>query len=408
MRVFALAILTGCAALEDGPYGAPPDLSSAMRQPEQELAAGLRLEEHHATVAMVASGAMVGTWRTEGLDGDIYARWFDPDFVQDPAQVVVSGLDGWTDYPDIVALGERFVLTHAEGNNLALRDSASGRSFDVGVPVFKREMFELYAHFPDLAWAPASAGASLLVTWLASPSVTSTDGFYQARWFDQDLALVNDTGRPITLSDTGVGSNPADVVGLPDGRFAAVYARNGTIWLQFLADGALDGDPIDVSGVGASANPSRPMVTAAPSGRLVVSWHDRDDATRDLTQATLRVLAPDGSPLGPRTPIGQDSALASRPVTTFLGEAWVLVSWSEYLEPGGEDEDVFVQIWSAGGLPAGPVERVNQRTAGRQKRSALAAVEVKPGRWQVGFVWETVPPNAPLSVRTTRWTIEVP
>ena len=408
MRPAALAvILAACSSKSSGDREGRPSLQSALRDSEVELAAGLSIEEHHATLAMDPAGAMVAAWRSEGIDGDIWVRYFDPSFAPDPAQQVGSGDEGWTDYPDVVGDETGFRLTYADGNNLALRDSETGRRFEAGVQVFKRETESFYPHFPDLASAPdPQGGVNTVVTWLASDSVVSTTGFYQVRWLDENLDPVYDKGWPVTLSGTGENSNPADVVGLPDGRFATVYARDGAIWLQLMALGELDGDRLDVSGEGAGSNPSRPMIAVSPSGQLAVSWHDRDDATRDLFGATVRLYESDGSPLTPRIALGTDNAVASRPVAEFLGDDWLLVAWSEYVSP--DDEDIFAQLWAADGSWSSPPERINTVTAGRQKRTALAVEEVLPGEWTIGFAWETVPPGEALSVRATRWILEVP
>jgi hypothetical protein len=401
--LFALA----CGGNKDAERDGPPDLASAERSPEVELAAGVPEGEHHATVALDRAGVMLGAWRTETSDGDIYTRRFSPDFDPEAAELAAVGSSGWTDYPDVIADGDRFLLSHAEGNALYIRDSTDGgRFWGAGISVFQRETDRGFARWADLARSDdGSGGSHVVVTWLATEALTETAGFYQFRWFDDALELAFDQGRPVTLSASGPSSNPADVVGLPDGRFATVYSQTGTIWLQFLAAGDVDGEPIDVLDGVTVTDPSRPMLAASPAGDLVVGWHSRDDATRDLSAAAVRFLAPDGSANTGVVPLGKNNALATRPAAEFLSDDYVLLVYSEATDASFDAEDSYAEVWASDGSWSGDRERINTRTAGRQKRTALSVSDAGAKTVDIGFVWETVPPDGSLSVRATRWTL---
>ncbi len=227
--------------------------------------------------------------------------------------------------------------------------------------------------------AGVAADDSFFAAWNVVESAKNGGQFVRGRLFTAD---VDPAG-----AEVHVPSTPGDEFGpyRSHGRVAA--ARAGGFFAVWTHDPGLNPGPNSVRGrrIDAAGAPvgsevilvepgESPAIAALPGGSFVVAWQV-DAGGGGGIDLFGRLIAADGSPLGPVFPINSHTPGAQREPDVAAAIGGFGIAWESETSAGDDDSGTSIQArwFGAAGAPSGSDLQVNHVTAGDQGSPRLAA-----------------------------------
>jgi hypothetical protein len=133
----------------------------------------------------------------------------------------------------------------------------------------------------------------------------------------------------------------------------------------------------------------QPVVTGLAEGRFVVTWRDQSATLGDASSTAIhaQIFNADGSRAGAEFLVNTaTNASQEDPAITALADGKFVVSWSDFSQVGGDNDNwaVQAQVFNVDGSKSGSQFLVNTSTTGGQVDPAIAALA--DGRFVV--TWE--------------------
>ena len=191
--------------------------------------------------------------------------------------------------------------------------------------------------------ATATADGRVFVAWESGDGADGDGTGLRGIVLDPDASapatdfILNSIRTPIDLPFGPGNQSDVDVIGLSDGRLAAVWtsydAGDGdgfTVRLRlFDADGGALGEDMVVNSTGVGAQYAPKLIEMA-DGRLLVSYSSFDYTILGVSPILARVLEADGTPVGDDYVLADGTNIASfRPDMTVLADGRILATWYE-------------------------------------------------------------------------------
>jgi hypothetical protein len=308
-------------------------------------------DETQAAIAVLPDGRFMVAWESNWPFSDVSARFYNADGTPSGASFMVHEETEYTQKgPEVLALsGDRYLVTWIDYE----------ANPDVSNPDVDR------THITAKIYS--AAGVELAGEFRISAAEANE---YQAF---QDATVLAD-GK-IALTWFSVDSSAGGLTSI----HARVLNADGSAFSSELFVG-IAGDRVD-----------DPAITALAGGGFAVAWTDDDGSTpAKIKMRTFNAQAQATTTSAFAVPgsVGIEPSGASRSSILLLPDDRLMVAWTVY-EAGTAASDIFVQVLSETGVPAGVAYKVNSTIAGSQNSADLALLS--DGR--VSVVWGSSAPG---------------
>ncbi|MBX7105932.1 MAG: hypothetical protein K1X57_17750 [Gemmataceae bacterium] len=271
--------------------------------------------------------------------------------------------------------GDFVVAWHAQGSDASDLAVLARRYNSSGVPV--TDAFQVNIFSSGAQQRPSVAcdnAGNFIVVWSsASAQDGSRDGIFARRYSPAGVPLTSEFQiNQFTLNIQGSPSVAMDGAGdfvvawesnYQDGDGYAIYAR------KYTAAGTPVGNEFAVN-VTTTGDQLAPSVAIDSSGSFVVAWQSPDDNGDGVF---MRRFGATGTPLSGEVRVNTHTIdQQTRPKIASSATGEFAVVWQSRIQDGGTS-GVYMQRFTAAGLPSGTETRVNTYTTGEQWMPSISS-----------------------------------